>query len=585
MAKVLKIMNKKIKTILALILVAIFGGVFMSGTFSTKRADAAWYASGGTWGYRQQITIDHNKVAANQGSSSIGPNNPGTAASDASVGTLSWSNFNNIMTSNDSRATVTVTSNNITHYLKATNFGFNVPAGAIIQGITVGIERGRSGGSSGNIRDNEVKLVKSDGSIGSTNKASTTNWVTGESYFSYGGPADLWGESWTAADINDPDFGAVLSVVGVSSNNRVASVDHVRITVTYFFTGHPNFPMLVSSTVADWKQTAYGGHVALSTGNDILFTAGDGTTKLDHEIERYVPTTGELVAWIRIPSLSADVDTPIYMYYGNAAAADQSNPTGVWSGYAGVWHMSDSSGTTITESTSNPNEGQKLSVNEPVYVSGGKIGGAQDYDGYDDAVSVDVHSSLDALTDITISAWIKPDAWSNPWGDAIVNKDGNYFLRIDEFASELHLGWWDGVNSIVVVGSPLPSTGSWHYVVGVVQNNDPYRIYINSISSAGSPWVWVTDFGGKWFLEPLIIGGSGDPSFDGYIDEVRVIIAARSAEWIATEYANQSAPNSFYSIGGLDIETNPGTPAVRARSGSYGPEPPAVRVRGGVKFR
>ncbi|MEI6711229.1 MAG: DUF2341 domain-containing protein [bacterium] len=61
----------------------------------------------------------------------------------------------------------------------------------------------------------------------------------------------------------------------------------------------------------------------------MLFTAADGT-KLDHEIEKYVPTTGQLIAWVRVPALSASVDTVIYMYYSNAMVADQWNKTGVW---------------------------------------------------------------------------------------------------------------------------------------------------------------------------------------------------------------------------------------------------------------
>ena len=46
-----------------------------------------------------------------------------------------------------------------------------------------------------------------------------------------------------------------------------------------------NFPVLVSSTIVDWRHTDYGGHVNSATGWDFVSTASDGTTKLDHEIE------------------------------------------------------------------------------------------------------------------------------------------------------------------------------------------------------------------------------------------------------------------------------------------------------------
>jgi biopolymer transport protein ExbB len=59
--------------------------------------------------------------------------------------------------------------------------------------------------------------------------------------------------------------------------------------------------------------------VAQTDGGDIMFTAGDGVTKLDHEIEKYDPTTGELVAWVEVRSLSGSTNTDIYIYYGNTS--------------------------------------------------------------------------------------------------------------------------------------------------------------------------------------------------------------------------------------------------------------------------
>jgi hypothetical protein len=55
-----------------------------------------------------------------------------------------------------------------------------------------------------------------------------------------------------------------------------------------------NFPVLISTTDLDWKEDsqAIPGHVAQTDGGDIMFTAGDGVTKLDHEIDglKYAPS-------------------------------------------------------------------------------------------------------------------------------------------------------------------------------------------------------------------------------------------------------------------------------------------------------
>ncbi|MDP3963362.1 MAG: DUF2341 domain-containing protein [bacterium] len=130
-----------------------------------------------------------------------------------------------------------------------------------------------------------------------------------------------------------------------------------------------SFPVLVNRTDTALKSTDWGGHMGTATGAEILFTAGDGTTKLDHETEKFASTTGELVAWVRMPFLSSTSTNELYMYYGNASQADQQNKTAVWDEfYKGVWHLTTTSGpTTITyDSTVNLNTGTKLTATEPV---------------------------------------------------------------------------------------------------------------------------------------------------------------------------------------------------------------------------
>ncbi|MBC7856903.1 MAG: hypothetical protein IAF94_26025 [Pirellulaceae bacterium] len=157
-----------------------------------------------------------------------GPNGPGTLANDASIGFSSWTNTGNAAASDNSYSTNNVGPTFQTNYLKATNFGFSIPAGATIDGIVVEIERKESGANIA--RDNRVRIVKG-GTIGSTDKASGTEWPTSDAYATYGSSSDLWGATWTASDINASNFGVVLSVLGLGTGT--ASVDHFRITVYY----------------------------------------------------------------------------------------------------------------------------------------------------------------------------------------------------------------------------------------------------------------------------------------------------------------------------------------------------------------
>ena len=120
-----------------------------------------------------------------------------------------------------------------------------------------------------------------------------------------------------------------------------------------------NFPFLFNSTDPDLATVDNGGHVANPNGYDIIFsTDPNGQTKLDFEIEQYNPVTGQLVAWIRIPSLSHSSDTVIYVFYGNPAITiSQANPAGVWdSNYQAVYHLGNLPSTEIAaDSTSYAN--------------------------------------------------------------------------------------------------------------------------------------------------------------------------------------------------------------------------------------
>lgn len=167
--------------------------------------------------------------------SDTGAISPETMADDATVGTLTWSNPDNAKVSDNAYADSANTQQSVleySHYLKATNFGFSIPSDATITGILVGIER--SGSGQGNGGDNEVRIVKSDGSIGTTNKSVQQSWAGAETYISFGGSSDLWDETWAYTDINDVDFGVVVSVAQITTGAQVhLLVDHIRITVYY----------------------------------------------------------------------------------------------------------------------------------------------------------------------------------------------------------------------------------------------------------------------------------------------------------------------------------------------------------------
>jgi len=193
---------------------------------------------------------------------------------DNAVGNFSFSNPSNAAASDNSRATaaalITLLSGT-THYLKASDFGFTIPSSATICGIEVQVEKSASNINIillASVNDNIVKLMKASSVVGS-NYAQSTDWSTGDSYFTYGGPTDLWGTSWTPADINATGFGLAFSanINGIVGLLPVARVDHIKITVYYLIpvpihfinfsvTNQKNNQALIQWTTADNDEKA-----------------------------------------------------------------------------------------------------------------------------------------------------------------------------------------------------------------------------------------------------------------------------------------------------------------------------------------
>lgn len=178
------------------------------------------------------------------GQTTVGPNNAGSFVNDASVGSLDFTNPTNGLSSDNAYASVialAVTPTN-SKYLKATNFGFSIPSTATIKGVTVSMEKsqlwltGLVGLQS--VADNSVMLVKG-GSVSGSNKSASGNWGYSDAITTYGGAADMWGNTLTYSDVNSTNFGVAIStlmqglvVLGVNVL-PIAYVDQITMSVTY----------------------------------------------------------------------------------------------------------------------------------------------------------------------------------------------------------------------------------------------------------------------------------------------------------------------------------------------------------------
>ena len=315
--------------------------------------------------------------------------------------------------------------------------------------------------------------------------------------------------------------------------------------------GVTNFPVLVSLTDTGLKSKAQ------ASGNDILFTAANGTTKLSHEIERYVSATGELIAWVKVPSLSSAVDTDLYMYYGNPAAANQQDAANVWdASYRGVWHMREDPGPggagDIKDSTAYAKHGTAAAAMTSADLVPGKIGNALNFvsgaSGSGTQVSIGDYPEFQLPT-YSWSMWVKgavaPTCNAGSNGQPLWNADAQFNFAWQHNSCTFHkaAAHTDGTWRSAQIQSAM-SAGVWYHVAATYDGAN-LRVYLNGALEA------TTAHGA-----PLAVAGSlslgngvGFTNFAGQLDEVRVSTGARSAAWITTEYNNQSSPSTFYSVG------------------------------------
>src|SRR5262249_36973320 len=138
-----------------------------------------------------------------------------------------------------------------------------------------------------------------------------------------------------------------------------------------------NFPVLV---VLDPGRIDYAS--AKAGGADLRFIDADGTTVLSHEIERWTPG-GQSFVWVKVPKLdAASTSDFIWMYYGNAAAADGQSVSAVWNnGHRGVWHLGAAA---VSDSTGLGHAGTDVGS----VVGTGKMGSGRQFNGTSARVTV-----------------------------------------------------------------------------------------------------------------------------------------------------------------------------------------------------
>jgi len=361
---------------------------------------------------------------------------------------------------------------------------------------------------------------------------------------------------------------AMFSVMLFTSDIEVEAsvpssfVNYRSITIDsdYFDDDCVDFPIKVysASWVAGLNETSFS------------FYDSDNTTELNWELEKYDYSTGELVAWVKVPRIDNTIDTVIILYYSDSNITDggENYPESTWdNNYEMVQHLDGGSSSEIDDSTSNNNDATGDS-GTPAYEQSGRYGVAIDFNDVDSdwltfgdacsflsntvgTIECVVNLDEDSGSDNTIMGFYyglsnrfivfvdnTPDVY---YGIYFRNGDTTHYCKKETNVTVSEDNWY--YFAYTQSGSTNPDINPILWENGAIPSTQGYL----SVTPPSEPDGYLYDISDESFF----IGDDGyGLGWDGLIDEIRISNIVRNDTWIRASYNSTVNPTSVASMSG-----------------------------------
>ena len=320
------------------------------------------------------------------------------------------------------------------------------------------------------------------------------------------GSSDWWNTAWTHR--------IPLTVVG----NKLGD-------------GLSNFPVLVKIPGTTATVGAFDFTAANVNGDDLRFIDTDGSTQLAYDIDD-LHASGPWWIWVKIPTLTKNVDHVFTMYYGNTAAAAASSGSATFSDDVSVHHL----GATFADETGNGHTGSANGTTR----GNGLIGGSTVFNGTSDVVTVPQSTAYNFTTKMSASMWVQSNTLTGyaPFvakGDATWRvQGGNTAAGVGttgcgQFGTNVDANTPDNVSGTITIND-----NNWHHVAAVLDGTTKH-LYIDGVADGSDAVTTINTNSNN-----VLFGENEDPNpkrfFSGNLDDVRLTNAVRSAPWLAAEH-------------------------------------------------
>jgi hypothetical protein len=192
------------------------------------------------------------------------------------------------------------------------------------------------------------------------------------------------------------------------------------------------------------------------------------------------------------------------------------------------WELDETAGLVAADSSGNNYHG--VLYGGPVWQpTGGKLGGALQFDGVNDYVDCGNPSALNIQDKITLACWIKVAAFTKDWETILAKGDNSYrFSRSG--GNGIHFGV-GGTSAWAIEGAKTVTGNQWHHVAGVYDGSQA-TIYVDGIVDVAVPATGKLNVNSFNFAIGENLQQRGR-YLNGLVDDVRVYNCALSAAEIA----------------------------------------------------
>ena len=319
-------------------------------------------------------------------------------------------------------------------------------------------------------------------------------------------------------------------------------------------TNQTNYPLLVRLNSANFNFSQ-----ARSDGGDLRFADSTGSL-LSYEIERFDATNKAAEIWVLVPTIYANNNSQwLRMYWGKSTATSLSSGSAVFlatGNYVAVYHLAEDGSTTASaykDASAYGNNGTGVALTNASDVAADVGIGSNFTSASNQGITAPYAANLHPSGSLTIQAWINTTSQGTfkrivgrPF-TSVASPYNEYDLELDGSSNHVSFSLTVGGTEASYQTTTALTNGTWAMVAGVY-DGATQKVYHNGVQEASSSRTGaISDY-----QQGLSIGKYGldnNSNFDGKIDEVRISMTARSADWLKLDYETMKATSTVVTVG------------------------------------